>query len=232
MREGLASPGLDTRYWISRGTVATVDDSGEIDYTDPHAVWIGPEGVECDVILEPLGQKVTAVWGQGGEVADISPIHPGDQVVVECPDGDLMTPVIIAIVHSRSNKQPMTSGVPIFDNKRRLIYARKGDIDIRTAGGAQVLIEQAGTVTTVASKILQGDGSASEQGVLGTGYRQAEDTMLQDMTTAVAALVAACTGPLAPLAPGFADFGKALAAFQLSSAAANRFLSNTLYLKK
>jgi phage baseplate assembly protein gpV len=156
LREGLASPGMDTRYWQSLGTVGTIDDAGEPDYTDPLAVWIGPEGVECDVILQPLMQRVTALWGFGGEVADIAPIHPGDQVLVACPNGDLMTPVITTIIHSRANKQPMDAGKPLFDNKRRLIYARKGDIDIKVAqGDSTVRVDKGKAIVAAGSTSIQ-----------------------------------------------------------------------------
>lgn len=232
LREGLASPGMDTRFWESLGTVGTIDDSGEPNYSDPHSVWIGPEGVECDVILQPLMQRVTALWGFGGEIADIAPIHPGDQVLVACPNGDLMTPVITTIIHSRANKQPMTAGVPIFDNKRRLIYARKGSIDIRTADTTQILMDPAGTVTTTAKRVNQGDASASEQEVLGTSYRRDEDKMIQDLIVAFGELATASVGPLAGLATGFGDVVKALTTFQTSAQTNNGYLSDTVFLKK
>ena len=232
LREGLASPGMDTRFWESLGTVGTIDDSGEPNYSDPHSVWIGPEGVECDVILQPLMQRVTALWGFGGEIADIAPIHPGDQVLVACPNGDLMTPVITTIIHSRANKQPMTAGVPIFDNKRRLIYARKGSIDIRTADTTQILMDPAGTVTTTAKRVNQGDASASEQEVLGTSYRRDEDTLFQQLLTGLLALQAVAVGPLAALQPGLTTMVTAIQAFQTSAQTNNGYLSDTVFLKK
>lgn len=230
LREGLASPGLDTRFWESLGTVGTIDDSGEPNYSDPHSVWIGPEGVECDVILQPLMQRVTALWGFGGEIADIAPIHPGDQVLVACPSGDLMTPVITTIIHSRANKQPMTAGVPIFDNKRRLIYARKGDIDVRVASGnhsteASGAVNVKGdTFTATASKatlesddVRLGGVAATEPLVLGQTRSTAETTFLTAAAAAVAALETVAGLPanplLAPLVPGFTALAAALTSF-------------------
>jgi hypothetical protein len=191
LREGLASPGMDTRFWQSLGTVGTIDDSGEPNYADPHSVWIGPEGVECDVILQPLMQRVTALWGFGGEIADIAPIHPGDQVLVACPNGDLMTPVITTIIHSRANKQPMTAGVPIFDNRRRLIYARKGDVDIKVAQGdstvrvdkGKAIVAAGGTSIQVNQDDVQlGDDGASHPLMYGDSYQQALGIFLEALT--------------------------------------------------
>jgi hypothetical protein len=231
LRESIASPGMDGRYWCSRGTVGTVDDQGEENFADSLAVWIGPEGVECDVILQPLGIRVTALWGDAGDVADISPIRPGDQVLVEFPDGNLMGGRITGIIHSRAAKQPMKSGTPVFDNQRRLIYARTVPIDIRASTKAQVLMEQDGTVTTAAKRINLGDHDVSEQNVLGTSYRQAEDTLFDTLQQGLTAMQSAAVGPLAVFQPGLAVCVSALAAFKSSAAAGNAFLSSTVYGK-
>ena len=210
MREGLASPGMDLRYWCSRGTVGSVNDAGEFDFTDPHSVWIGPEGIECDVILQPLQQRITAVWGQGGDVADLSPIHPGDQVLVECPDGDLMTPVITAILHSRSNKQPMTAGVPIFDNRRRLIYARTADINVQAAKGK---IEVAAGTTSIQvnqSEVLLGDDGASHPVPKGDDLQ----TAINALADAIAQFVSAAGAAETSLLPAAGAFSTAYAKFQ------------------
>jgi hypothetical protein len=230
LRESIASPGMDGRYWCSRGTVGTVDDQGEENFADPLSVWIGPEGVECDVILQPLGIRVTALWGEGGDVSDISPIRPGDQVLVEFPDGNLMGGRITGIIHSRSAKQPMKSGTPIFDNQRRLIYARSVPIDIRASTKAQVLMEQDGTVTAAANRINLGNHDVTEQVVLGTSYRQAENQMLDSLQQGLSAMQAGAVGPLAVFQPGLAACVAALAAFK-ASASRDDFLSTTVYAK-
>jgi len=227
---------MDTRYWCSRGTVGTVDDQGSEHFDDPHAVWIGPEGVECDVILQPLGQRVTALWGEGGDVSDIAPIHPGDQVVVEFPDGVLMGGKILCILKSRSNKQPMTSGTPIFDNKRRLIYAKAGALDLRTAGvggaaPAQFLMDQAATVTTTATRINLGDKDVTEQAVKGTSFRAAEDKLFADMLKGVELLITASVSALSGLQPGFNALKLAINAFQTKAQSNDSYLSNTVFLK-
>ena len=236
LREGLASPGMDTRYWCSRGTVGTVDGQGSVHFDDPHAIWIGPEGVECDVVLQPLGQRVTALWGGGGDVSDIAPIHPGDQVFVEFPDGNLAGGKIAGIIHSRSNKQPMASGKPIFDNKRRLIFAKNVVIDIRTAGlnGAdpvQFLIDQAGTVTTTATRINHGASDVTEQFILGTSYRRDTTTLYQNLQTALAAMQAAAIGPMAGFQPGLAAAVQALISFATSAQTNEDYLSKVNYGK-
>jgi hypothetical protein len=213
-----------------------VGDDGAEHFDDPHAVWIGPEGVECDVVLQPLGQSVTALWGEGGDVTDIAPIHAGDQVVVEFPDGNLMGGKILCIIKSRSNKQPMISGTPIFDNKRRLIYAKKGELDLRTAGAdgkepAQLLIDQASTITSTATRINLGDKDVTEQAVKGTSFRSAEDQLFSDMLDGVAMLITASQGPFSGLIPGFQALQTALTMFGRNARANNSFLSDTVFLK-
>lgn len=179
LREGIASPGMDTRYWCSRGTVGTIDDQGEFHPDDPHAIWNGPEGVECDVKLEPLEQMVTALWSKGNaESSDIGPIRPGDQVLVECPGGDLMTPVITHILHSRSAKQPMAAGVPIFDNKRRLIYLATTDFDLRCVKGKASIAAGPTSILVKQDQVQLGNGQAKEQAVLGTTQAAELTTLL------------------------------------------------------
>lgn len=222
LREAMASPGIDQRCWCSRGTVGWADEEGEEHFNDPHSVWIGPEGVECDVLLQPLGIQITALWagGMAGDVDDISPIHPGDQVLVECPDGNLMAPVITHILHSRSQKQPMTAGVPIFDNKRRLINVRKGDLDVRVLKGSHITAVAEGDHTTTVAEgdstvavakgkavigttgasvqvnqgdVQLGDDQAAEALVYGTSYKMMLDLFLGKMATALATLDPAVT---------------------------------------
>ena len=157
LAEALAMPGNDLRYWVSHGTVCTVGDDGKINTKDPNAIWIGPEGVECDVRLEPLNIHVCAQYAgiSAGDVTIYPPIHPGDRVLVNLPEGFAHLPIIVAILHSRSSKQPLgTDRKPIFDNQRLLVYAKTAAIDVRNAGGVQVLIEQDGKVTTTAKNVV------------------------------------------------------------------------------
>ena len=230
----LAMPGNDLRYWVSHGTVCTVGDDGQINTKDANAVWIGPEGVECDVRLEPLNIHVCAQYAgiSAGDVTIYPPIHQGDRVLVNLPEGFAHLPIIVAILHSRSSKQPLGQDrKPIFDNKRLLVYAKTAAIDVRNAGGVQVLIEQDGTVTTTAKKIQQGGPNLTEKEVQGTSYRQAEDTMLQQLYLAFTALQAAAVGPLAALKPGFLQAQAGIQAFQSSASGQNGFLSDTVYVK-
>jgi hypothetical protein len=219
--QAVAAPGLDQRYWCSLGTVCTVDpETGKKDPTDSLAIYNDSAGVDVDVELEPLGQPVTCKYAgvQAGEVTVCAPIRPGDIVLVECPDGDLYTPVITKILHSRSHRQPTDQGRPIFDNNRLLIHAASVPIDIRLAGTdgmVQVLIEQDGTVTTTAKKIKLGGTDATEPLELGQTRNTAETEFLTDAAAAAAALEAAATADstLSSLTGGFTDLGKALTTF-------------------
>jgi hypothetical protein len=151
LAEAIKSAGIDPRHWVSYGTVATTDGSEQVNYTDPLAVLIGPMGVEVDVVLEPCGIPITCHYAgiQGGSSATIvAPVHPGDQVLVVLPDGDLMgPPVITCVLHSMSEKVPAgPDRKSLFKNDRVLVYAKNVPVDIRTAGGARVEVNQDGTV--------------------------------------------------------------------------------------
>ncbi len=200
--QAIARPGTDLRYWVSQGTVCTVDETtGDIDTQNPNAIWIGPEGVECDVRLEPLMIHVCCRYAgiTAGDVTMYPPINPGDLVLVNLPEGFAHLPVIVNILNSRSAKQALgPDRKPIFDNKRLLIHAKTCAIDIRTAGqdassAVQVLIEQNGTVTTTAKSIKQGDSSASQHvmhGELFTGdLKPALVKILADLQTLFTATV-------------------------------------------
>ena len=164
--KALAAPGMDQRYWCSLGTVCTIDpETGKMDPNDKLAIYCDSAGVDVDVELEPLGQPCTCKYAgvQCGDVTIMAPIRPGDIVLVECPDGDLFTPVITHIMQSRSKRQPTEGGKPIFDNNRLLIYAKNVPIDIRTEGGARLALRQDGTVEakndTGADVVIGADGS-------------------------------------------------------------------------
>ena len=202
--QAVAAPGLDQRYWCSLGTVCTVDpETGKKDPTDSLAIYNDSAGVDVDVELEPLGQPVTCKYAgvQAGEVTVCAPIRPGDIVLVECPDGDLYTPVITKILHSRSHRQPTDQGRPIFDNNRLLIHAASVPIDIRLAGTdgmVQVLIEQDGTVTVTGAKVVLnsddtrlGGADASEPAMLGDSFTGDLAGPMGDVLTDLATLYGA-----------------------------------------
>ena len=188
LRKATQGVGSDLRHWVSHGTVCTLDtETGELDYKDKRAILNGPEGVEVDVELEPLGHHVTCLYSgiQAGEATILAPIRPGDRVLVVSPDGDLTTPIIVNILHSRSNRQPLGDDKkPIFDNARLIIHTKTVPIDVRT-GNARVLIDQDGTVTTKATHIVDdcgdiklGGTDADEPYLLGNQWKDFENTIL------------------------------------------------------
>jgi len=150
LSRALASQGVDLRHWVSYATVASVTgDDGKANYTDPNAIVITPAGVEIDVVLEPSGYPVTCKYGmQAGLVYWGSPIRPGDQVLVTLPDGDVsMVPVAVKVVSGSSDPMPAeTDGSPVFKNDRALIFAEGVPIDLRTRGGARVLLDGNGVI--------------------------------------------------------------------------------------
>jgi hypothetical protein len=152
----LKRPGMDPRVWISEGTVGTLDpETGEMDFTDRHAIWNDSGGVHVDVELQPSGWHTTARYApaQAGEATISGPIRPGDIVLVEFPNGNTSGGVITKILQSRSKRQPVDQGKPIFNNNRLLIHAKTVPIDVRTAE-ARVLLEQDGTVAVTGSKSI------------------------------------------------------------------------------
>lgn len=166
--EAIKQPGLDTRYWVSEGTVGTVNRTGEFDPNDKMAIHNTSAGCHVDVRLEPLMIPCTCQYAgiQAGDVTIYAPIRPGYRVKVEFPDGDLTGGIISAILNSRSMRQPTQDRRPIFDNNRLLIHAQGVPIDIRAAGEngvALVSIDTEGSIHLTSSgggevKVLQ-DGS-------------------------------------------------------------------------
>jgi hypothetical protein len=224
--------------WVSNATVAVVGDDGEPDFEDPHSVHIGPQGVSVDVILDPGGMPMTCRYNglAGGQAGSIQyPVQPGDEVVVLIPSGE-MGGAPIALPAFSSAWAPLPLGPdrkPLFNNDRIHVYAKNVPIDIRTAGGARILVNQDGTVeasgeqvTLTTDKVRLGAANAVEQLLKGTTYRSAESQMnigvggLQATYTSMAAL---CVGPLAPLAAGFTALAAAIGAFE---AQASSFLSD------
>lgn len=203
--QAIKQAGIDPRHWVSYGTVGTVDDDGDIDFTDVRAVYIGPQGVECDVILEPLNIHVCAVYAGiagGRETSFFAPIKPGDRVLVTLPDGDpTVPPVIVAVLHSAADRMPIANGKPIFQNNLVFLQTESVDIDVRTKNGGRVLIQQNGTVTTTATTVTDEattvnenadhvnlGRSATQRLVLGDVYSVAEKTFLAALNVYIAAI--------------------------------------------
>jgi hypothetical protein len=165
MSEALKAPGIDPRHWVSYGTVCAIDDAGKPDFADPGCIYIGPEGVEVDVLLEPLGLPVTAhYYGvQGGcEVSFFTPIRPGDRVVVILPDGEpTLPPVIVAILHSNYCRVPLgTDNKPVFKNDRVLVWSQTVPVEVN------------------APIVRTGDETSDEPAVLGNVYSSEITTLL------------------------------------------------------
>lgn len=182
LAEALKGPGIDSRHWVSYGTVGTVDDQGNANYSDARSVYVGPEGVEVDVILEPLGLPVTChYYGvQGGQsVTFLTPIHAGDRVVVILPEGSPATPpVIVAILHSAHDKVPIgDDNLPIFRNDRVFLWTKDVDIDIRTKNGARVDITQDNKVNVRAGHVNLGSDDPPQQLVQGNNFKGASDQL-------------------------------------------------------
>lgn len=127
--KALAGPGIDTRFWVSAGTVG-VFDGEEFVTTDKQAVYVDRLGPVVDVRLEPCGEFVTARWGGigcGRFGFMLFPLRPGDEVVVLIPDGDLKS-AAISIVAVLSNQ---TARVPSNWNNDRVLFDLNVPLDVR-----------------------------------------------------------------------------------------------------
>ena len=209
--EALARPGMDPREWLCWGTVATMDDEGKAHYDDPHAVHQGPEGVEVDVYLETLDKLVTCHYPGiqgGGRVYVGAPIGPGDRVVVGMPEGDTGGCVILAIGNGASDPVPLGDDKkPIFQNDRLLVWAKSVPIDIRTAGGAEIFLEQDGSVHL-------GTRGATQSVVFGDARNSAETQELAAISAALDTLIAASSDAYPTLVPGFTALKTAVELFK------------------
>jgi hypothetical protein len=182
--EAIKQPGLDTRYWVSEGTVGTVNtETGDFDPQDKRAIHNDSSGCHVDVLLEPLMIPCTCQYAgiQAGDVTIYAPIRPGNRVVVSLPDGDLTGGIITAILNSRSMRQPTKDRKPIFDNNRLLIHAQSVPIDIRTASGSQVCLLQDGTVRV-------GNQDASHPEICGDTFKTKLDDMLGKLESALSSV--------------------------------------------
>lgn len=104
LASAVAAPGVDTRYWISAGTVGAISDDGDFvtkGETARASRAAERESVLVDVRLEPLGRSITVRYhgiacGRAGNL--LVPVMPGDEVVVLITDGDLNSASICAIL--------------------------------------------------------------------------------------------------------------------------------------
>jgi hypothetical protein len=182
LAESLRTPGIDPRHWVSYGTVGTVGDKGEVSYTDTHAIYIGPEGVEVDVILEPSGIACTCHYaGIAGGVSStiLAPIHPGDRVLVCLPDGDFSgPPTIVAILHSAAVPVPLGADrKPVFKNDRIFVWGQSVPVEVN------------------ATAVRLGDETSNEPFVLGNTYTSEIGALLDALKNDVR------PSPVGPISP-------------------------------
>lgn len=115
---GLQSRGIDSRFWLSMGTVGSLDDRGQFiaqgdaAYINgrPLSVAVEDDGIIADVRLEPTGETISARFhgvsiGQMGSI--LFPLYPGDEVIVGIPDGDLNSPGISILAVAGNARAPV-----------------------------------------------------------------------------------------------------------------------------
>lgn len=151
MGEMLRQAGIDPRHWLSYGTVGIVKEDGTFDPTDPHAVYVQSTGVSVDVLLHPLNQPVTCRYSgqQGGASSSIyCPIHPGDEVLVGIPDGDMrLPPAVLLVMNADHSRLPLGNDQkPLWQNDRILLHSKGTKIQIRTDDGTNLEVRPDGTI--------------------------------------------------------------------------------------
>lgn len=136
------SRGIDTRLWVSYGTVGVLNDQGEFVVDDGQAIFPVPNGIVVDVRLEPSGHLITANYhgvaaGRLGSI--LFPIIQGDQVLVIIPDGDLNS-ASVACLPLGSNATPSAQIPSDFsnDNTPRVLIDLKCPLDIRVLGAVRI----------------------------------------------------------------------------------------------
>lgn len=162
----LAGPGLDTRMWVSAGTVGLLRDNketGESEFFIPIIAeevqkthFTDAEGCIITVRLEPSEAIVNARWNGlscGAFGSMLFPLKPGDEVLVLIPDGDISSPSVCIIACQSNAWAPLRSDD--WDNDRVLfdfrlpVEIRGNSIQIKS-GNLRLngrLVRQGGTGT-------------------------------------------------------------------------------------
>lgn len=108
----------------------------------------------------------------------------------------------------------------------RVLLGWAGDGSQRVAHGFDAgAVPTKRTIAVLAQLLLGGIEASAFPALVGSLHQLSEAALVTQLIAAFSTLAAACTGPLAPLAAGFAAVGAALTAYQAAAAAANNFLS-------
>lgn len=191
IREAVKGAGIDPRYWVSYGSVASVGDNGDINFTDSSAIHIAPDGVYCDVVLHPSQLAVTCRYtgmAGGPGIQVISPIKVGDEVLVVFPSGSPSgPPVIVQVMHSNYTQVPLGDNrFPIFQNDRILVYSQDVPVDLRNGSGTRLEVGDQGVSTLTGDKVVLASGDtrlgsdgASHPVMQGDNFRTAFNIFLE-----------------------------------------------------
>ena len=157
------------------------------------------------------GTEWYSLGRQTPDLADYDGPYP-----VECPDGDLFTPVITHIMQSRSKRQPTENGKPIFDNNRLLVYAKNVPIDVRTAGGAKLALQQDGTI-----EVSNENGADVQLKADGSVYVKTSTFITMEGAVPAVDFVAKGTAQNAQLITAFNELSKAMTAIVTAFSSVN-----------
>ena len=127
------SAGIDPRNWIAHGVVGVTTEDGNFDVTNPDAIQIEPEGIIVDVQVVTFRGEVWPITCRfngidaGGGLQILTPIRPGDEVLVAFPGGTLENGVIIGRASNPVDtiKVDDSTGEPEWQNDRILLFSRE-----------------------------------------------------------------------------------------------------------
>jgi len=192
LRQAVKGPGIDTRSWVSYGTIAEDSpDSHSVRFKDEEGLPF-PEGPLISVLLHPSGIPITCrvAGGVGGiGEADWAPFLQGDEVIIVIPEGNThAAPVIVGRLNNELDTFPLVvAGQDVTENTfafRRMrtpfILETSSSYLVRSAvTGAQFGIDQTGQVI-----FNDGDGSRFFMGADAVGMSTADGSTSMQMLVA------------------------------------------------
>lgn len=143
LAQALRSPGIDPRAWVVYGVVGSLGDQGELapdlGVVNPatgatlyDSVFVDARGVLVDVVaylpsgeVWPLTARYNGISGGPG-LSILSPIRPGDEVVVLLPSGRMENAVVVTRLNNEAHPiagDAASSTEPTWQNDRLVIHA-------------------------------------------------------------------------------------------------------------
>lgn len=209
LREAIAGPGADPRFWVSSGRV--ISDGTR---------WDPEVGPIVDVSLnsgEATGVELTARVGttvSGDGYGEFTPLEEDQEVLVVLPDGDPESdPIVLAYLSNEGSPvfgevAGITPGDPLDQELKKSPYGRAeeydGDHTLKAANvsqiageNAEIYAQQAATLKADLQAIVEaplvslGSSGAAEPYVLGTAFTTAQSALWSSLQADLVSLAVA-----------------------------------------